>query len=115
MSVNDLVKRFAEISMAQAEALEWDEIGEFNRLYTQLDRVGREIQRRGSEDRTKLKGLYLHPSPQVRLNAAKSTLAIAPQEAREVLESICASRRLPQSLDAGMTLSNLDNGIFKPT
>ncbi len=46
---------------------------------------------------------------------AKLTLAVAPIEARAQLEAIAASKWFPQAGDAGMSLSNLDNGIFKPT
>ena len=51
---------------------------------------------------------------QVRLNAAKSTLAVAPEAARQELRAIADSREYPQA-DAGMCLGNLDEGIFKPT
>jgi len=115
MSIEELVDRFAEISIAQSKALEWDEIREFNRLYKNMDRVGNEIEKRGVDTRVNLMRLYSHPNLHVRLNAAIRTLAIAPQEARAVLESIYASKKLPQSLHAGMTLLNLDNGVFKPT
>jgi len=42
------------------------------------------------------------------------SFAIAPDAARAVIEDI-ASGKGPQAGDAGMTLSNLDRGIFKPT
>jgi hypothetical protein len=51
---------------------------------------------------------------QVRLQAAKRTLTVAPQAARQVIESISESDWFPQAGEAGMTLSNLESGLFKP-
>jgi hypothetical protein len=62
-----------------------------------------------------LDSLFEHPNMQVRLNAAKATLAVAPKAARQALEAIAASRHHPQAGDAGMSLWNLDEGVFKPT
>jgi hypothetical protein len=62
-----------------------------------------------------LMDLYGHPNMQVRLKAAKNTLAVAPQAAREQLEAIVASDWQPYAGDAGMCLWALDEGIFKPT
>jgi hypothetical protein len=45
----------------------------------------------------------------------KATLAVAPETARRALEGLAASREFPQAGDAGMSLINLDRGIFKPT
>jgi hypothetical protein len=49
------------------------------------------------------------------LKAAVSTLALAQMEARQVLEALRDDQEMPQALDAGMTLCNLDRGVFKPT
>jgi hypothetical protein len=46
--------------------------------------------------------------------AAKLTLGVAPTEARKLIEDISQSKIYPQAGDAGMTLSNLDEGVFKP-
>jgi hypothetical protein len=51
---------------------------------------------------------------QVRVKAAKATLAIAPEAARAQLEAIRASGWQPQALEAGMSLGFLDEGIYKP-
>jgi uncharacterized protein DUF2019 len=51
----------------------------------------------------------------VRLTAAKATLAVSPDAARRLLRSIADSKEYPQAGDAGMSLVNLDRGIFKPT
>jgi len=58
--------------------------------------------------------LFDHDNFQVRLNAAKRTLAVAPMEARRVIQWIFDSKIYPQAGDVGMCLSNLDDGTFKP-
>ncbi len=51
---------------------------------------------------------------QVRLEAAKWSLGVAPEMARKVIQNIYDSKWYPQAGDAGMTLWNLDRGVFKP-
>lgn len=51
----------------------------------------------------------------MRLNAAKSTLAVDRKAARRTLEAIEATQWMPQAADAGMCLALLDDGTFKPT
>lgn len=115
MTVEQLVERFVEIGLAQDRALLDNETGKFNRLYDQMQAVNEELRRRDGDQRRALLSLYNHPNMQVRLKAATTTLAIAPHAARDALEAIKASRWQPQALDAGMSLWNLDRGIFKPT
>ena len=55
-----------------------------------------------------------YPNMQVRLNAAKATLAVAPQAARQAVEAIAASTWPPQCYAARMCLAALDEGVFKP-
>jgi hypothetical protein len=90
------------------------EIGKFNSLYRQMDATEKELRGRGREARLALLRLYDHPNMQVRLNAAKRTLGVAPEAARKVIQEIYDSKWYPQAGDAGMTLSNLDRGVFKP-
>lgn len=59
--------------------------------------------------------LYDHPNMQVRLMAAKATLEIEPEAARTMLQAIADSGWFPQAGDVGMSLSNLERGVFKPT
>lgn len=114
MSVGELVKRFVEISVAQDQALLEDDTAEFNRLYDQKVAILKELKSRDGDQRRSLLPLYDHPNMQVRLNAAKATLAVDPITARRMLETISTSRRFPQAGDAGMCLWNLDRGVFKP-
>ncbi|MGB6536801.1 MAG: DUF2019 domain-containing protein [Xanthobacteraceae bacterium] len=114
MTVAQLVDDFAEMGVKQNEALLWDELSEFNSLYWQIDPIREELKSRPGDQRRALLALFNHPDMQVRLNAAKSTLAIAPDQARAMLERIKERRRGPQAGDAGMCLWNLDGGVFVP-
>lgn len=115
MNLTDLVTRFAQIGVAQDQALLGGQIAEFNRLYRQMDQVSKELQSRDGDQRKALIVLYDYPNMQVRLNAAKRTLAVVPTEARRQLELIADSKWFPQAGDAGMSLQNLDSGIFRPS
>jgi hypothetical protein len=110
----ELVDRFAEIGVAQDRALLYNEISKFNALFNQMRAVDGELRTRGPVARQALVRLFNHPNIQVRLQAAKWSLAIAPQAGRQVIEEINKSQWFPQALEAGMTLRNLDDGIFIP-
>jgi hypothetical protein len=114
ITVDQLVDRFAEIGVAQDEAELYGEHKKFRRLFNQMHDVDQELRRRGLQARLALLRLFDHPNMQVRLQAAKWSLGVAPEAARQVIESISESNWFPQAGDAGMTLSSLDSGIFKP-
>lgn len=114
MTAERLLKRFVEIGVEQEELLQNNEIAKFNRLYGEKAAIQDELKSRAGDQRRLLMQLYDHPNMQVRLNAAKATLAVAPVEARRQLELIAASKLYPQAGDAGMSLWNLDRGVFKP-
>jgi hypothetical protein len=115
LTVEHLVKRFADIGIDQDQALFKNDISKFNRLFSQMDSITKELKRRSGDQRSALLMLYDHPNMQVRLKAAKATLAVAPEVARKKLEAIANSGWQPQAGDAGMSLWNLDRGVFKPT
>jgi hypothetical protein len=115
MSSADLVKRFAQIVVAQDVALLGSKRVTFKRLFQQMMDVTSELRVREGDQRRLLMELYNHPNMQVRVQAAKLTLAVAPTAARQQLEAIAETHWMPQAGDAGMSLSNLDRGIFKPT
>ena len=115
LTTEQLVDRFVDIALAQDNAMLHGQTAKFNRLYGEMDQVDNELRNRGIEARLRLLALYEHPNAQVRIKAAKRTLGIAPAEARRVLETIEASGEQPQALEAGMSLWNLDRGVFKPT
>lgn len=115
MTSSQLVERFTAISLEQDDALLGGEISRFNRLYDQKTAILNELKSRPGDQRSLLLTLFSHQNAQVRLNAAKSTLAVEPGLARAQLQTIADSREYPQAGDAGMCLVNLDRGIFKPT
>lgn len=114
-SVDELVQRFAAIALEQDDALLDSNISKVNRLFWQLDAVKSELRARAGDQRRALVRLYNHPNAQVRLKAAKATLAVAPEAARRLVETIAESNEFPQAGEAGMCIYNLDEGIFKPT
>lgn len=115
MTVSELVRLFIEICEAQDDALLGNEISRFNRLFVQMRAVTDELKSRPGDQRAALLPLYHHPNAQVRLKAVKATLAVAPAAARAALEAIAGSKEYPQAGEAGMSLFNLDRGVFKPT
>ncbi|MGB6174903.1 MAG: DUF2019 domain-containing protein [Methylocella sp.] len=114
MTVDQLVGRFAEIGIAQDQAELMGEIRKFNKLFDQMHAVDIELRARSTQARLALLRLFDHENIQVRLQAAKWSLGVAPDAARQVIEAISESNWFPQAGEAGMTLSNLDSGIFKP-
>ena len=115
MTVDQLVERFLAIALEQDYALLMDDTERFNRLYGKMAAISQELKSREGDQRRALLRLYGHRNAQVRVTAALATLAVSPQMARSALEAIRASQEQPQAMDAGMTLWNLDRGVFKPT
>ena len=113
-SDDSLIARAAEIGVAQDHALLGNEISRCNRLFDELTAIEEELRTRPGDRRRLFIKLYEHRNMQVRLNSAKATLAVAPQEARALLEWIAESKHNPQAGDAGMCLWALDEGIFVP-
>ena len=113
-TVAQLVENFADLGVKQNKALLWDDLAEFTRLYWQLDAIRNELKGRPGDQRRGLLALFNHSDLQVRLNAAKATLAVAPDQARAMLEHLNTRHRGPQAGDAGMCLWNLDRGVFVP-
>ena len=115
MTVDRLVRDFVNLAIEQDEALLGFDTKEVNRLFWRLAAIEDELKLRSGDQRHALLTLYSHPNPQVRLKAAKATLAIAPQAGRDVLQAIVDAKIDPQRLEAGMSLWNLDTGVYRPT
>jgi len=115
LTIDQLVARFSELGTEQDRAERTDNPSKYDRLFWQMEAVKNELKARPGDSRSALVKLYDHPNMQVRLKAAKATLAVAPIAARAVIEAIADSRSYPQAGDAGMCLANLDAGVFKPT
>lgn len=114
MTDRDLIDLFVQIGIEQDDALNGPGVARYNRLFKQETALLSELKSRGDDRRIMLLALYDHENMQVRLNAAKATLAIAPEAARQQLELIRSSRYQPQAGDAGMSIWALDEGIYKP-
>ncbi len=110
----DLVAFFAKVVVGQDEALLGNQIARFNRLFGVMMEIADALKARPGDQRTALLSLFEYPNMQVRLQAAKLTLAVAPVEARQQIEAIASSKWFPQAGDAGMCLDLLDDGTFKP-
>jgi Domain of unknown function (DUF2019) len=114
LSTDDLVALFAENCVEQDRAIFKDQISKFNQIFRRMTDINAELKRRGPQARLALTSLYEHPTAQVRLQAARLTLAVAPLEARRVIEAIARSTKMPQAADARGTVRNLDTGFLKP-
>lgn len=110
MKDSELVELYAQIGIAQDDAIDRFEQARVNRLFDKKIAVVNELRSRPGDRRRLLFDLYDHPNIQVRLNAAKSTYARNPERAHAVLEEIAATRRLPQSADAGFALTGIAEG-----
>jgi uncharacterized protein DUF2019 len=114
MTVDQLVERYTTIGIEQDQALLRRQYAKFNRIFDEMVAVEGELKIRNGDQRRELLSLYNHPNAQVRLNSAKATLAAAPELARQALQALADSHEYPQAGDAGMSLWNLERGIFKP-
>ncbi len=114
METEALLKEYIRIGVAQGEAALYNENAKYTRLFDQRRQIEEELRQRSGDHRRYLLELYRHPDYQVRLNAAKATRSLAPDEARLMLEVIAASREMPYAADAGMSLYTWDEGIWKP-
>lgn len=114
LTVAQLVERYTQTGIEADEAEKKSDFAKRNRLVMQMFAIADELKGRPGDQRRALLALYDHPNMEVRLKAAKATLAIAPAEARKIIEYIAASHWFPYAGDAGMCLLNLDRGVFVP-
>ena len=114
-TVQELVERFVSIGLAQYDALYVVDTKKYNRLFGKMVDIRNELKRREGDQRRALLPLLDHPNLQVRMKAAHTLLAVSPDRARKALESVSESKIYPQAMDAGMTLSALDNGTYIPS
>lgn len=114
LAVDEIVREYIAIGLAQDKAIEADDTSTFNRLARRQFAYEKELKRRTGDQRRALIPLLEHPNAQIRLNAAHATLIVAPLLARETLEAVAAWESGPQALDAGMAIQMLDNGRFVP-
>lgn len=115
ISTQELVQLFAENCVEQDKAIFNEQISKFKKIFSIMFHIDEELRERGREARLALTALYEHPNLQVKLQAARLTLGVAPAEARQVIEAVSKSGWMPQAADAKGTLWNLDSGFLKPT
>lgn len=115
LSVEQLVQQYAELAVEQDMYLLAGPQKMINRIFWKLCAIEDELKLRPGDQRRALLPLYSHKNKQVQVKAAKATLAIAPEAARAKLEAVKASGWRPQCLEAGMSLWNLERGVYKPT
>jgi hypothetical protein len=108
LSVAQLIERFTAASLGQFQAELQSDITKQNNFMRESMRVADELRSRPGDQRSALIKLYDHPNIQVRLNAARLTLAVSPTAAREVIQTIIDSKQYPQAMDAGMCLSAIE-------
>jgi len=113
--VEDLVAFFTSIAIKQNTAAENLRNSEYNRLYRLMEEVEAQLKSRDGDQRRALLPLYSHPNPTVRFKAAMATLALAPREAREVLQLIKDREEFPIAMNASEMLSANDEGRYIPT
>lgn len=116
MTTEDLLELYSQLCMQQNTAEKRGDIAKFNRLFGRIGDIHQELKRRPGDQRSLLLNLFNHPDMQVRLNAAKGVLDVAPLEARKQIRVIADSGWFPQAGDAGMYLDIIDGkyGRFPP-
>jgi hypothetical protein len=92
MKTEALVAYFAELGVAQDEALFHGKHSKYNRFYDKMLAIDGELRRRGLEARLALVALHTHPNFQVRLQAARWTLGVAREAARLGLQQLSDSK-----------------------
>lgn len=107
-TTQELLTTYRNVCLAQYDTYITGNTKKRNKLFDVLLSITRELKRRGVEERRSLLTLLQDKNPQVRLKAAKHVYSVAPNEARACLESIAAAKLPDQSLEAGMTLSRLE-------
>lgn len=117
--VDELVALFATTAIEQGRALRLD-TKRYGRLYHRMDKITEELKSRSDDRRRSLMPLYRHPNPTVRFKAAMATLAtatlaLAPMEARQVLQIIKDRKEFPIAANASQMLDALDEGGYVPT
>ncbi|MEF2547869.1 DUF2019 domain-containing protein [Aurantimonas sp. E1-2-R+4] len=114
-TVPELVAAFVAVSLAQSKAIDDDNHRRYNKLVDDYLALEAELRSRQGDQRRALLPLFNHRNVQVRMNAALSTLAALPDEARETLRLIHARREYPQAADAIGLLNALERGTYLPT
>lgn len=112
MTTDDLISNFQSMCLEQSKALRRLNSRRYNLFYDPIMAVRHELDQRG--ERQLIAELYHHADPHVRFQAAMATLAVFPEEARSVLQTIADREEWPSDGDARGILSALADGTFVP-
>ena len=114
MTTDELAKEFEKICLFQDKCIDLGKTSEYNRSIDRMLSLFQELRGRTTDQRAALSTFYAHRNPQVRLQAAMETLAIFPDRARKVLQTISDRNEYPQAADARGIMRALDEGRFVP-
>ncbi|MCQ8783342.1 DUF2019 domain-containing protein [Mangrovibrevibacter kandeliae] len=115
LTLQELVAEFVEVSLQQERAERLLEQSKINRAVRRRFEIRDELKCRDGDQRRMLRDLYDHPSSQVQLNAASSTLFHFPEEARQKIEYLSRWEVGLVALEARTLLSALDKRGWVPT
>ena len=115
LSLQQLAYRFEALCLEQYSSIEREEFVAYGHRYKQIWAVIDELKSRPGDQRRLLQRFFSHRNNQVRITAAHANLAIDYDRARAVFQDVADNDFGAQKLDAGMTLSNHDRGIYRPT
>jgi hypothetical protein len=110
-----LVDWFRNRALYKVIALLDSDIPNVTKLYWEMEAIEDELRSRGMTARKALIRLMDDENIRVRYEAARRLLAVAPEKALQTIKHITATHKMPEAGEAGMTLSNLEKGIFKPS
>ena len=115
LAAEDLVARFLANSLGHEEAELDFNTRKVNRLLRENWAIAAELKTREGDQRSALLILLRHNNIRVRLDAAMSTIAVAPEEARFVLKEIAQMHVFPETAEAQFAIDGLDSGEWNPT
>lgn len=114
MTNAELACEFATLAQKRGLAVLDSNVRNANKAFDGMWEIRKIVSARGNEARSALVPLLDHPDRFVRYYAAKNLLAVAPERARAIIEWNHKYWFDALAFDAGMTLHNLDTGLFKP-
>jgi hypothetical protein len=114
MTDAELVSQFSEIAKVRGEATMMLDTRRANACFDRMKTVDMEMRARGTEARKALIPLLSDPDRYVRYYAAIYLLALAPDQARAILEWNTKFEVGILAADARGMLRALDEGTYKP-
>ena len=114
LSNNELVTRFAAAAKERGAAVLNSETRRANRMFDQMRAIDSVLRTRGRDARLQLLRLMDDKDRFVRYYSALYLLGMVPERARAIIEWNHKYWFDALAGDAGMTLHNLDTGVFKP-